>query len=405
MKLEFSALLRETAYGLLARLLHPFVPVRRGHWVFGSDYGNQYREGSKYLIEYMVSEHPDYHCTFITRNPKVKAELDARGIPCEMNFSWRGVWAITRAEAVFCTQFCDDIFFAYHKAHRRYYFLVHGMPYKRAFKAVPDAFKQKYERRVSGLRRLGAAFRQWLVLAFTMDDFSMVACCSEFNQRWMPDFFGPSVAYPILGMPRNDAFFQPERMAGEKWISQARGKFVVTYMPTHRAYGRGKATPTPFASRPDIQQWMVDNDVLFVMKNHPNMISVMGDVRDTPAICDITRLGIDPQIACYHSDVLVTDYSSVWMDYLLLQRPVLFYYYDDYEAEDEGLLFSIKGSSLGHHCSTEDQLFDLIRRAKTDYDSMRPTPQQVAQYHQHVDGLSCRRHFEWIVRDLNQLHA
>lgn len=400
MKLQFSTLLRETAYGLLARLLHPFVPVRHGHWVFGSDYGNQYREGSKYLIEYMLKEHPDYHCTFITRNPEVKAELDSKGIPCAMNFSWRGVWAITQAEAVFCTQFCDDIFFAYHKARRRYYFLVHGMPYKRAFKAVPEAFRQKYERRVSKLRQWGAAFRQWLVLAFTMDDFSMVACCSEFNQRWMPDFFGPGIDYPILGMPRNDAFFQPERMAGEKWIAQARGKFVVTYMPTHRAYGKGKATPTPFASRPDIQQWMVEHNVLFVMKNHPNMISAMGEVQDTAAICDITRSGIDPQIACYHSDILITDYSSVWMDYLMLRRPLLFYYYDDYEQEDEGLLFSVRDECPGHECTTEDELFALIRRAVEDYDAMRPSDAVVRRYHKYLDGDSCRRHYEYICRQL-----
>lgn len=397
MKLDIKAQSQELFWGLVARLLHLFVPVRKGHWVFGSDYGNQYREGSKYLLEYMLKEHPDHHCTFICRNPKVKAELDAKGIPCAMNFSWQGVWAVTLAEAVFCTQFCDDIFFAYHKRGRRYFFLVHGMPYKRAFKAVPDAFKQKYERRVSLLRRVGASFRQWLVLAFTMDDFTMVACCSEFNQRWMPDFFGPDIDYPILGMPRNDALFQPERMVGEKWIhDRARSKFVITYMPTHRAYGKGKATPTPFASRPDVQQWLEAHNVLFVMKNHPNMIPVMGEAVDAPSICDITRMGIDPQVAIYFSDVLVTDYSSVWMDYLLLKRPMLFYYYDDYEQDDEGLLFNLKDECPGHECTTEDQLFALIRRTVEDYDAMRPADAIVRKYHKYQDGSACRRHYEYI---------
>ena len=50
----------ELPYGVLARLLWVFVPVRKKLWIFGSDLGNMYREGSKYLIEYMVKTHPEY---------------------------------------------------------------------------------------------------------------------------------------------------------------------------------------------------------------------------------------------------------------------------------------------------------------------------------------------------------
>ncbi len=401
MKLNAKTQFQELVWGLLARVVNVLVPVRKGHWVFASDYGNQCREGSKYLLEYMLREHSDYHCTFVTRNPVVRENLSKKGIPCVMNFSWKGVCSIARAEAVFFTQYCDDIYFAYRKPHRKYYFLVHGMPYKRAFNAVPDAFKQKYARKVSAFRKLGAAFRQWLVLAFTMDDVKMVSCCSEFNQRYMPDFFGTNKSYPILGMPRNDALFQDWRMNEEPWIDTD-GKFVVTYMPTHRAYGKGKVTPTPFIHRPDIQQWMADNQVVFVMKNHPNMVSALSDVQENSVIRDISRLSIDPQVAIWHSDVLVTDYSSVWMDYLLLDRPILFYYYDNYEEEDEGLLFSLKDDCPGHECCTEEELFDLIRRCRENPEAMRPRPDQIRKYHKYRDGLSCQRHFEAVREDLSQ---
>ena len=63
-------------YGILARIINLFVKTKPKHWIFGSDYGNMYREGSKYLIEYMLKNHPDYHCTFITLNKNVKKDLD-----------------------------------------------------------------------------------------------------------------------------------------------------------------------------------------------------------------------------------------------------------------------------------------------------------------------------------------
>ena len=56
-----------SCYGWAVRLLNYFVPVKEKEWVFGADYGNMYREGSKYMLEYMLKEHPDYKCTFITQ--------------------------------------------------------------------------------------------------------------------------------------------------------------------------------------------------------------------------------------------------------------------------------------------------------------------------------------------------
>ena len=113
-------------------------------------------------------------------------------------------------------------------------------------------------------------------------------------------------------------------------------------------------------------------------------------------------MSIDPQVAIWHSDVLVTDYSSVWMDYLLLDRPILFYYYDNYEEEDEGLLFSLKDDCPGHECSTVEALFELIRRCRESPEAMRPRPDQIRKYHKFRDGLSCQRHFEAIRQDLAQ---
>lgn len=386
-----------TLYGAFARLLNAFIPVKKKTWVFGADYGKSYREGSKYLLEYMLKNHPDYDCCFLTWSTQVYDDLCSKGIPVEMNYSLKGIFKAAKAECIFTTQTIADIHFTYKKHNRRFYYLVHGQPLKIAQSALKDtAYWKKYHKKESVLVRI----KEWLTHFFndgySMNDVEFVAATSDFLKPYMEKDFGNIPPVKVMGMPRNDALFQPERMGKEKWVKGLKGKFVITYMPTHRAYGKGQASPTPFKDRADIQEWMRENGVVLLVKNHPNMIKQCKTFYSSDCIIDITTLGIDPQVAIYHSDVLVTDFSSVWMDYLLLRRPVLFYIYDDFEHNDVGCHYDIRKNPPGHFCYSEDEFFELIKKTKIDYDAMKPSDDIVGMYHKYVDGKACERYFNLI---------
>lgn len=384
--------MRKIYWGILARFINLFVKVKPKHWVLGADYGNMYREGSKYMLEYMLRNHPDYHCTFITMNPEVYKMLQSKGIPCEMNKSLSGIYTIAKAECVFTTQYTIDLYFAYKKKNRRYYYLVHGQPLKIAMKALfgADEMNQYKEPLYIRMKR---KIRHFFNEGYSMEDVSFVSATSDFLAPFMQKDFGDSMDVKVLGMPRNDALFDTNRMKAERWVEDTEGKFVITYMPTHRGYGFGEVSPTPFANRPDVQLWMKQNNVLLLVKNHPNMIKKHKDSRDTEVIRDITKQGLDPQVCLYHSDVLITDFSSVWMDYLLLARPVIFYVYDDFEHDDVGVHYDIRQDPPGHFCYSEEELFELIKRVKENYDAMRPSNRIISKYHKYIDGNSCERYY------------
>ena len=393
-------------FGVLARFLNAIIPVKKGLWIFGSDYGNMYREGSKYLLEFMLEHHPEYDCRFVTRSESVCSELLRRNIPCVMNLSLLGVWITARAECVFTTQDSSDIVYAFKKNNRRFFYLVHGQSYKVAIVALSKTnYKKKaIFRDVNPLVRFVRAIKIMLSSYFICDnsclDSEFVSATSEFLSRWQKYDFGDKMPSKILGMPRNDALFQPQRMGGEKWIDGAEGKLVISYMPTHRLYGRGAVSPTPFKDRQDIQDWMQENNVLLVVKNHPNMMKFNKNMSlyESSCIKDITDAGIDPMTVLYHSDALITDYSSVWMDYLLTRRPIVFYIYDDFEHDDVGVYYDIKAEQVGHFCYSEDELFNLIKKIKMTYDDMRPREEVVRKFHKYVDGDSCARYFDEITR-------
>ena len=393
-------------WGIIAKVIGLFVPVKKNCWVFGSDLGQTYREGSKYLLEYMLNNHPEYDCIFLTRSSKVRNELKQRGIPCRMNLSFSGVYAVARAECVFTTQQSTDVLFALKKKNRRYFYLVHGQPYKIALNELnkTDYYKKKEFEDSRRRSMIIVMIRRWLsrtfICNFGFSDSEFVSATSDFLSFWQKRDFGEFVTSKVLGMPRNDALFQPERMREERWIEGCNGKLIVSYMPTHRLYGRGTLSPTPFANRADIKQWMQENDVVLVVKNHPTMLLYADDINpyENSNIRDITTAGIDPMTVLYHSDALITDYSSVWMDYLLLARPILFYIYDDFEHDDVGVYYDIKKEGIGHFCYTEDALFEMIKKLKTNYDSMRPAANVISKFHKYTDGCSCERYFQEITR-------
>lgn len=384
-------------FGLLARPLNLLFPVKKKQWVFSADYGQSYREGSKYMLEYMLSYHTDYRCSFITCNKAVYKELKDNGIPCRMNFSVSGILFIARSECVFSTQVCADLYFAYKKKNRRYFYLVHGMPIKKAINAISQSYYDSiFHKKHNLVHRVKDKIAAYLNTGYNLDDVEFISACSDFLVPFMQSDFGPKMKVKILGMPRNDGLFDKKKMENEKWIMGIKEKLIITYMPTHRGYGTGEVTPTPFQTRPDIQKWMEENNVILLMKNHPNMIPKTKESKDTPVVRDITKLGLDPQVVLYHSDVLITDFSSVWMDYLLLRRPILFYIYDDFEHNDAGVYYDIRKDFPDFFCRTEEELFTFIKQIKANYVSMIPSDKIIHKYHSYVDGYSCQRYFNEI---------
>lgn len=383
--------------GLVARVINIFVCVKTKHWVFASDFGNQYRESPKYLFEYMIKEHPDFCCTYIVANKDTYKEIAEKGYPVVMNFSLKGILTIAKAEKIFTSQTPHDMFYAYKKKGRKFYYLNHGQSLKKQMNALSSDYKKLVGQ--SGIiPYLKGVFHKLICNNFSVADSEFVSANSVFFIPFLKASYGESMKIKILGMPRNDALFNDEEMRKERWIEGLNGKFIITYMPTHRKYGKGALAPVPFANRQDIQDWLRQNNCVLLMKQHPNMIPKNKETHDTDVIKDITKLALDPQVIIYHSDVLVSDYSSVWLDYLLLRRPLITYLYDDFEKNDAGLNIDIKKDSPGHLCFDEDNLFVTLKKIKSNYDEMRPSEEIIEKFYLDADGNSSKRYFHELVQ-------
>ena len=57
--------------GIIARAINPFIKVHKKTWVFASNGGRTFGEGSKNLMQYTMGFDKSIDCTYITRNKDV----------------------------------------------------------------------------------------------------------------------------------------------------------------------------------------------------------------------------------------------------------------------------------------------------------------------------------------------
>lgn len=177
------------------------------------------------------------------------------------------------------------------------------------------------------------------------------------------------------GFPRNDVLFYSGQETGAETgllninvqqdvvdrISAAReaGMRILLYAPTFR-----KEKDDPFNSGilnlARLNQFCRTNGICIIFKLHP----LMKDRYTMDAYEQLIHY--EPHGDIYpvmrHTDLLITDYSSIYFDYLLLDKPVVFFPYDfeSYIQDDRELLFEYDEMAPGPKCFDQDCLEQTI---------------------------------------------
>lgn len=168
------------------------------------------------------------------------------------------------------------------------------------------------------------------------------------------------------GYPRNDYLYRFSQEDVRK-IKQELGipfdKKVLLYAPTWRdnQHELGVGYTLDMSSHIEkflneaTKEYTVILRLHYLIANKLDVTAYEGKVIDCSKLDDINLLYVI-------SDILVTDYSSVFFDYANLHRPILFYMYDLKEYESKVRDFYINLDELpGPIIETEDQLIDMVK--------------------------------------------
>lgn len=170
-------------------------------------------------------------------------------------------------------------------------------------------------------------------------------------------------AIKIVGLPRNDALScdNNEVELLKKKLKLDRVKKVILYAPTFREYNKDKTDSCIIAPPIDWERWEKElgNDYAILFRAHYEVVKVM-NIRETDFVRNVSTYPNLNELMLV-SDILISDYSSIFFDYSILGRPMLTFCYDYKEySSKRGMYFDIR-KELDSDNSTQDQLLESIK--------------------------------------------
>lgn len=211
----------------------------------------------------------------------------------------------------------------------------------------------------------------------------------------------------ITGLPRNDNLFKNQNVLNK--ISKHKYDKVIIWLPTYRkshisntcdgdeqVFGLKNIIDNDLN---DLQDRLSLKNVLLIVKAHPmDELSLRDNiVKDNVLIINDSYLkknDINLYDLLAETDALISDYSSVAIDYLLLDKPIAMMCTDikEYESNRGFVLNPIKDYLPGPIINNYEQLLDFILRLDTNQDKWIDKRKKLKDlFHKYQDGNSCKR--------------
>lgn len=372
--------------------------------LFGARKGNWYADCSRQVYEAVLARRPELNPVWMTRNDALYEKMKGQGLPvCHMNTP-RAVALLSKAPlAVISTQLYDIARFpSMVPDSLRILFTGHG----KSAKASTLAFKSGRSER---FRRMFERTEELTDVALSTSPF-ITKLAAEAN-GFRPDQF------VTTGYPRNDLLVHPDPQTQTKWNAYLDGLqpgMSILYAPTWRQRGdRTRFFPFDDFDPDGLLRFLEEKRILLMVRpherdllNHPSLHRFLQDLENRSPwirICDQNAFQNVNHVLPF-SDVLITDYSSISNDYLLLDRPMIFLPYDyDEFASTQGFMYDYFGSLPGPALNSQKGLLAAFEDLSRGRDPNRQKRRFLRdKIHRHTDGRSTERVLQIIDRQLQR---
>lgn len=231
-------------------------------------------------------------------------------------------------------------------------------------------------------------------------------------QYFCKSFFCSEREVLTCGYPRNDFLFEDTDVLDKLRIKRSSYEKIIVYLPTFRTpIGGGYTDSTDSIqmcidiekeeSVQRLAKYLSDNKTLLIVKWHPSDIRQSLTIKSNNIISIRNQEfeTIDAQV--YHllhfADALITDYSSVFCDYLLLDRPIAFDVSDiESYSDNRGFVFDKPLEYMpGVKLRNESDFMSFCSDIAQGIDNSRVDRERLKHvYNDYYDGNNCKRFLE-----------
>lgn len=319
-------------------------------WLFSSTDNSHYNYNSRYLFEYVKENLPGITPLFVINDPELRNSLSSKygkqyfietesiqGIRQALS---AGVWFTSAGLPAYGT--------GLHKK-RLIINLWHGVPLKKIALLDPNLKK---------------AARIYFKKIFSENYTCILTTSHELIPLMARSFAVSEDKIKVWGQPRNDGLFQKNdcrEILGQLFPDLPEYTKTVLYAPTFRDYGQVQLFPFKDFDQKQLEAFLDEKNMLLFIRTHVaeqgsaapylgKRIRFLGNeqAEDVTGILNIF-------------DCLITDYSSIYIDYLLTDKPMIFLPYDRQQYLDgRGMNFDYDDVTPGPKPETFNDFLDAL---------------------------------------------
>lgn len=383
--------------GLLVSLCDLIVPKRRNAFVFVVGANNTFAGNIKATHDYFIKQ--------ISVSVSLLVNVTSDLSLCEEQYrnkiifvnTAEGLWILLRSQNIIIEYWSGDWIWPGILQNRHTITnLWHGIPIKKIGIAQHATRSMRVESKKT----------KYFIASSHIDQAMMSAC------------FGVDYNNVLLtGYPRNDwlisdhyLLLSPSLTAiKDAILSKMSGKKLILYAPTYRGDHTVKNDNFNGIYRfsdndlRKIKNTLRDHNAILGIRPHINKLTDTRFQYDD-LIVDLSRNVIpDAQILLRYTDVLISDYSGIWVDYLLLDKPIIGFIYDwEHYLQDRGYLYDYLKIFPGSLVKTFDELMETLDESLHQSHRGEITEKQKiikGLFHAHIDGNSSERLYKKLIAD------
>ncbi|WP_153798253.1 CDP-glycerol glycerophosphotransferase family protein [Foetidibacter luteolus] len=344
------------------------IPRSKRLWLYSSLAG-KFVDNAKYLFIYANKSNPEIRHVWICESDEVINYLRERGYECYHKKSAKAIFLSLRASVQVYSSYSVDICNPAYSGGVFRFNLWHGTPLKKIeyditkgpirYLYYPTSFCEKVKRFI-----YSPPLTKKHHAAIAASEKLKPIFCSAFRLKRENVVIGQHPRLMPFYWNRNDLIkhiHEFETKALENLLVRFRSyDKVCVYMPTWR-----DSNPEFLAQALPrfelLNKVCAQNNMLFLLKTHIN--TVFNEDVSMYSNIELVDRNIDMYPLLPFTQILITDYSSIFFDYALLKRRIIFYPYDlnEYLDASREFYFSYdeitKGSMIAYDFH---QLLDLL---------------------------------------------
>ncbi|MBE6786816.1 MAG: glycosyltransferase [Ruminococcaceae bacterium] len=351
--------------------IYSLVPKKKNTWVFSGFWGKSYMDNTMYLFEYINKHNPEINAVWVSKDEEVVEKITKLGYTAYLEGTSNAVKALKTAYVGFVDHYTMSDFGEFKGYNKRLKIvqLWHGVGIKKMADVVKlSTVKGSQLSSDILINKNDSILRKIKKIILSIPNMPNRELFEKYLMYVCPGQEMIEDCHAALTIPRETFFLcgYPRTAQLSTDLPMPKSKKIL-YAPTYRwSHHLEQNMVNDLVDKfPVIQKAMEEIDGEFVIRFHPHTWRDY-DYKIKSAIYNYNRIKIDTAEDIYKnmSDYfcMVSDYSSIVYDFLLLNRPLVFHCPDlkYYMSADNDLKYDYTSASPGSLTNTWDEAMNAI---------------------------------------------